>query len=119
MKSRPKLLLLFANGFIVLSILYYWFSTQLLNPIAIGLALIFGLHLFGAKGDAKLIFPTLFILLNLYMFLALFSEFNEFPRISYDALQLLFVGGVYLTLNVLSGIIMIRYRKEDTLNFTV
>ena len=105
---KSTTLLHFANAFIILSITYYWLETPgFLNPVAIGLALVFGLHLFVAKGMAKMIFPSIFIALNLFMFLALFSEFSEFTTINKDAIILLVVGGLYLGLNVLSGIIII------------
>lgn len=101
-------LLHIANTFIIISIAYYWFETTLLNPVAIGLAIVFGLHLFVAKKETKIIFPTIFIALNLFMFLALFSELSEFSSFNRDASIMLIVGCLYLGMNVLSGIIIIR-----------
>ena len=107
-KITSKTLLPIANSYIILSIAYYWLETSnLLNPVAIGLMLIFGLHLFVAKGTSKLIFPSIFILLNLFMYLALFSEFSEFSTINKEAMKLLIVGGLYLGINILSGAIII------------
>lgn len=98
----------FANAFIVLSIAYYWLETTLFNPIAIGLAVVFGLHFFIARNTAKMIFPSIFICLNLFMFLALFSELSEFTEFNKDAAIMLIVGSLYLGLNILSGIVIIR-----------
>ena len=98
----------FANAFIVLSIAYYWLETTLFNPVAIGLAVVFGLHLFVAKNTAKMIFPSIFICLNLFMFLALFSELSEFTEFNKEAAIMLIVGSLYLGLNIISAIIMIK-----------
>jgi len=108
-----KKLLPFANGFIVLSLMYYWLETSaFINPVAIILIGIFALHFFVAKGGFKFIFPTLFILINLYMFLALFSEFSEFESLNKQSLTLLLVGGLYLGLNIVSAVIMILSNKS-------
>lgn len=98
-----------ANGYIIISILYYWFETpSIINPVAIGLLGVFGLHLFLAKGSAKMIFPTVFITLNLFMFLALFSEFREFTEMNKDAILLIGIGTLYLGTNILSAIVIMN-----------
>jgi hypothetical protein len=108
-KIGTKTLLPIANAYIILSITYYWVETSnALNPIAICLFLIFGLHLFVAKSTFKLIFTSIFIALNLYMFLALFFEFGEFNSINKQAMILLGVGSIYLSINILCGFIILR-----------
>ena len=108
-------LLPIANAYFLISIAYYWFETStLLNSVAIGLIVVFSLHLFVAKNGVKLIFPSIFITLNLFMFLALFSEFSEFPTLTNEAITLLSVGSFYLSLNVLSAVIMIRGNIEQS-----
>ncbi len=103
-------LLPFANAFIVLSLLYYWIETSaVINPFAIILAGIFALHFFVARGFFKLLFPSIFILLNLYMFLALFSEFSEFSTLDKNAISLLAVGIIYLGLNICSAAIILHH----------
>ncbi len=89
-------LLYFASAYILLSIGYYWIGTTLMNPFVIGLLVIFSLHLFLAKGGLKLIFPIIFAIINLYMFLALFSEFREFPSTTKEALIMMSIGILYL-----------------------
>ena len=103
-QSIRKLILPFANVYILLSLLYYWFETYLLNPIAIGLVVAFLCHFYLAKASGKFIFPLGFIMINLYMFLALFSEFREFNSLTNDAILLLVVGIVYLGLNIFSAL---------------
>lgn len=96
-KITAKKLQPFANGFILLSIFLYGLETSLiLNPVAIAFFVIFGLHLFVAKGAGKLIFPFLFILINMFMFLALFSELSEFSTFNQEALIMLSVGSFLL-----------------------
>ncbi|MEM9545823.1 MAG: hypothetical protein AAGA77_07615 [Bacteroidota bacterium] len=103
-------LLPFANAFIALSLLYYWIETSaVINPIAIILAGIFALHFFVARGFYRMIFPSIFIVLNLYMFLALFSEFSEFSTLDKNALTLLSVGIIYLGLNLISAAIILHH----------
>lgn len=112
-KTSTNSLLHIANAYIILSILYYWIETSvLLNPVAIGLALVFGIHLFVAKGVAKMVFPVIFIILNLFMFLALFSELSEFSSWNNDAIVLLVVGCLYLGLNILCGSVIIKKNVE-------
>ena len=114
LKSNPVLFL--ANSYILLSILYYWLETiGGFNPIAYGLFIVFGLHLFGAKGRMKFIFPSIFLAINLYMFLALFSEFREFSSVTKDSMVLLGVGFLYLGLNVLSAIAIMKNADNSQL----
>ena len=102
------------HGYIGASILYYWMASSLLNPFAILLLIGFSLHLFVAKNDYKLIFPVVFLLLNAFMFLALFSEFSEFETLSRNAMLLLLVGIPYLGCNVIGALVMIKASANST-----
>ncbi|MDF1698467.1 MAG: hypothetical protein P1U56_21630 [Saprospiraceae bacterium] len=113
-KSISTTLLPWVNGYILCSLVYFWLGTSIYNPFAIALLIGFVLHVFKAKNEAKLVFPVLFICLNGFMFLALFSEFNEFPGLSKDAIILIGVGTLYLGLNILSGIVMIKSTITST-----
>ena len=114
MKSAKKLLP-YAHGFILLSLFAYGFETSIfMNPVAIAFFVIFGLHLFVAKGGAKMIFPSIFILVNLFMFLALFSELREFETFNREALFMLLVGTLYFGLNIVTSFIMILANIEIT-----
>lgn len=97
-----------ANIYLFLSLLFYWLETSvLLNPVALVFFAAFALHYFVAKGAYRLIFPVFFFIINLYMILALLSEFSEFTTFGQEAAMLLAVGGIYLGLNLASAIIII------------
>lgn len=109
-KYTSSRMLKVANAFLLFSLFFYWFETSsFLNPVAIFLFIVLGLHMFVARGPFKFIFPSLFIIINLYMFLALFSEFSEFPILSMEAISLLLVGTLYLGLNIASSVIIIGH----------
>ena len=100
-------LLPIAHTYILLSLFFYWFETSFgLNPVALTFFVVFGLHLFVAKGAFKFIFPSIFAALNLYMFLALFSELSEFTTFNMEAFTMLSVGTLYLGLNIAGAVIM-------------
>lgn len=75
--------------------------------MAITLISVFVIQWLMAEGMAKLIFPSIFIAINLFMFLALFSEFSEFSQLNREAVVLLVVGTLYLGLNIVSSIYII------------
>ncbi len=87
------------------------------NPVSIVLAAILILQIIFRNKISGLIIAGIFLLINLYMFAALISEFNEFPEFNMDAKQLLFVGLSLWSLNMLASIVMIyKYVKADILN---
>tara|TARA_R100001369_G_scaffold53752_1_gene80581 strand:- start:2824 stop:3207 length:384 start_codon:yes stop_codon:yes gene_type:complete len=91
--------------YLVLAILFYWVSTAtLLNPIAfILLVLVVSQLIFNKKGIGVFL-ASLLIILNLYMFLALFSELSEFSAFTVSAQKLLFIGSGFLILNLVMSI---------------
>ena len=91
--------------YLVLAILFYWVSTAtLLNPIAfILLVLVVSQLIFNKKGIG-IFLASLLIILNLYMFLALFSELSEFSAFTVSAQKLLFIGSGFLILNLVMSI---------------
>ncbi|WP_299526883.1 hypothetical protein [Winogradskyella sp.] len=99
--------------FILGSIVYYWIASSLLNPIAISLLLIMGFQILKQKAISGIIISVIFILLNLYMVLALISELSEFKNIDSDFNTMLLVGGLYLGTNLCLGLVMlIKYLKK-------
>ena len=99
--------------FILGSILYYWIASSWLNPLAISLLFIIGFQIIKQKIISGIILATIFILMNLYMVLALFSELSEFQSATDDFITMLLVGGIYISLNVFMGFIMlIKYLKK-------
>ena len=91
--------------YLILATIFYWVSTAtLLNPIAfILLVLIVSQLIFNKKGIG-IFLASLLIILNLYMFLALFSELSEFSAFTVSAQKLLFIGSGFLILNLFMSI---------------
>lgn len=103
--------------YLIASVLFYWFFTgTVFNYIAIALLGILGLQLIYQKAVTGVAIAGLFLLLSLYMILALLSElreFNEFPPSFYE---LLIVGMLYLGLNIIiSSYMIIKYIKRQDL----
>jgi hypothetical protein len=92
---------------ILLSVAWYWLMTTLFNPIAIFLVLVLGIFLWLKNRSLGILISILFLLLNLYMVLALISELSEVSEFNRKALTLLFFGSVYLGLNIFFSIKML------------
>jgi hypothetical protein len=113
MKTRD-LILLSPELYLIGATLYYWFLTAtLLNPIAIVLLAILGFQLIYKKGTTGLIIASLFIVLNLYMVLALISELSEFTSANEQWTKLLLFGTLFLGINLVAGGFMFwKYLKR-------
>ena len=60
-----------------------------------------------------IVIAAIFILLNLFMVLALLSELNEFTSFNERAKELLLFGCLYLGLNLTVGVVMlVKYVKS-------
>ena len=88
----------------ILSVLFYWVSTSnLLNPVALVLMAL-GLVMLTKRFKPLAVgVGFLYMFINVYLILALISEFREFPAISTDALLMLGVGGLFIALNLFIG----------------
>lgn len=88
--------------------LYYWFLTSnVFNPIAIILLLILTYQLVYKKLTTGVIIAFVFIVLNLYMVLALISELSEFSEPTSNYNQLLIFGTLFLGINLIAGAFML------------
>ncbi len=96
------------------SVLFYWFFTgTIVNPIAIGLLIILGLQLVFQKPSSGIAIASIFLVLNLFMVLALLSELSEFTEYTTNFYQLLIVGSLYLGLNIwVSSRMILKYTKQ-------
>lgn len=94
--------------YFVIAILYYWSLTAAaVNWIAI-IGLIVILFLIVTKNKITgIITSSLIIAANLFLFLALFSELSEFTSFNSDAKKLLFIGTLFLGLNLLVSVLML------------
>ena len=109
-KSIPEL-------YMLLGILFYWVSTgTLLNPFAIVLLILIGWQLYAQKATTGIAIATIFLLLNLYMVLALISELSEFTTATSNFYELLIVGTLFLGANILASIFMfMKYLKIQSI----
>lgn len=99
--------------YLIASVLFYWyFTANLLNPIAMGLLLILIFQLVFQKSVSGMLIAIIFLLLNLLMLLALFSELREFNEFTSSFYELLIVGSIYLGLNCfVSTYMLMKYIK--------
>lgn len=82
----PELLLLVV-------VLFYWISTSnLFNPLAIGLFTSLLLQYIFQNRIVGILLASILIFLSLYLILALLSELKEFQTFNWEAQKLLFVG---------------------------
>ena len=89
---------------LMLSVLFYWYSTALLlNPVAILLMAVLILQLIFKNQVVGIIIPSSIALATAFLFLALISEFNEFESFTNDAALLLFVGLAFLGITALAS----------------
>lgn len=101
--------------YMVAGVLFYWISTaNFLNPIAIVLLIVLGWQAYTQKFASGIVIATVFLILNLYMVLALLSELSEFTSATSNFYQLLIVGSLFLGCNLLASIFMIlKYVKTQ------
>ena len=102
--------------YLIASVLFYWFFTAtILNPFAIGLLIVLGFQLVYQRGGAGIAIAITFLILNLFMVLALLSELAEFTEFTTGFYQLLIVGSLYLGTNILvSSIMILKYTRSKT-----
>ena len=93
--------------YLLVSILCYWILTgTLLNPVAAILLAIVATVMISKNKVLGVIISLLFLLLNLYMVLAMISELNAFTSFNERARQLAIFGSLYFGLNITVSIIM-------------
>jgi hypothetical protein len=100
--------------YLIAATIYYWILTSnLFNPIAIVLLAIFTYQLISKKATLGIVISSIFILLNLFMVLALISELSEFTNTNDDNyIQLLLFGSLFLGINlIMASIMLIKHLK--------
>jgi len=96
------------ESYFILSVLYYWMMAgSLLNPFAVALLLGIALLLIFRNKALGLLLAILFILVNLFLFAALMSEYREFHEPTPASRDLILYGSVYLGLNLLMSLILL------------
>ncbi len=104
---KPYLKLI-PEAYFILSVLYYWMMTAtLLNPFAIALLLAVTVLLIFRNKALGLLLSILSILINLFLFAALMSEYREFHEPTPASRALILYGSIYLGLNLLMSVVML------------
>jgi len=108
MKNSISFLSNLVQYLLIIAVLFYWHGTSnLLNPIAIGLLAILIFQIIFKNKVVGILIPCVLMLLSMYMILALFSEVNEFESFNRDAQRLLFIGLTYFLGTILISFLMI------------
>ena len=102
LNKLPELLLL-------VSILFYWYFSTPLNPIAIILVLLVLALIITGKRLLSYVTGVIFTPLSIYMILAVLSEYYEFKGETSEANNLLLTGMLFFSSTfILSTIILLR-----------
>lgn len=114
MKNNKFFILNSAEYFLITAVLYYWFLTSSLwNPIAIGLLLILIFQIIFRNKVIGIIFPMILTFLCLYMILALISEVHEFESFNNTAQKMLLIGLAYFLGTIaISSLMFLNYFKR-------
>lgn len=103
--------------YLLASALFYWVSTStLLNPFAIFLVLVLSSLFIWKSKTLGVVVGLLFLILSLYMILALMSELSEFSTFNSDAKAMLGIGAAWLGLNIiLASMMLAKWGKYQSI----
>ena len=91
--------------YLILAMIFYWVSTAtLLNPITFVLSVCLISQLIFNKKGMGIFLGSLLVILNLYLFFALFSGRIAISVFTISAQKFLFIGSGFITLNILMSI---------------
>ncbi|SDX86492.1 hypothetical protein SAMN05444411_110139 [Lutibacter oricola] len=106
---RKDNLLLLPEVYLIIASIFYWVNTStLFNPFAIIFIGVLLYQVIIKNKIAGLLISSVFILLNLYMVLALISELSEFTTSNNSFIRLLVFGVLFLGLNLIASIFMFK-----------
>ena len=114
MKNLKTFLLVFPEYYLIILVFLSGYTPPLIvNPISIVVILLIALQIFLRNGITGVILATVFLMVNIYMLLALLSEFSEFPIINSEALKLLGFGLFLFAMNLsASGLMVFKYTSS-------
>lgn len=115
MKRIKPYLLVLPEYYLIVLILMSGYTPPLgFNLLSLVMAFLLVLQIIFKYRVTGVILATLFLMINLYMLLALISEFSEFPTMNSAAVQLLGVGLLLFVTNLsVSGLMIFRYLRSD------
>lgn len=117
MKKIKNILPLVPEGYVIISLIYYWTQTSLFNPIAFVLLVLFVTQAIVQHKKMGIVMATIFMFLNLYMFMALFSEIAGLTTnvLNETAYKMHLSGLLYLGLNLCMSLVLLfkNFGKQD------
>lgn len=104
----------YAEFYFLASILFYWLSSTLVNPIAWALLTIMILQILYKKPKTGIILSCFLGFVSFFLLLALLSEYKEFKQGSNnEGLKMLIIGCTWLLSNLLmSAIMLVKYTRR-------
>lgn len=112
--TLKRFLFLGPEIYLIIATLYYWSLTAMvINPYAIGLLIVLGFQVLYKKSATGILIASVFLILNLYLVLALISELKEFTEPNDNFKNLLIVGTLFLGINITAATFMLwKYIKK-------
>jgi hypothetical protein len=119
--EKSKQILFKAPEYYLLIVMFFFLGSFLMsfNPVAWGIVIVLALQLIYKNKITGFLIGGAFLLVNLYMTLALLSEFSEFPTVNALALQLIVVGSCLIGLNILMAVLMLSKSLQTGESSTV
>ena len=111
MKTFKKILLEFPEYYLVVLVLATGYTPPYsINQLAIFLAIILVIQIVFNNKIVGILLALVLIAIDLYLLLALFSEFRDFPVVNKQALQLLSVELTLIVFNLfVAGVMLYNY----------
>lgn len=109
MKSPIHYITKYSEHYLIVLLLLCGYSPFTIHPIALALAAGLVLQIIFKNGIIGIMVAALFGLINLFMLLAVISEFNEFPLGNREGYVLLFVGVSIIIVNL--GVCYLMFLK--------
>lgn len=108
MNKLKQIILQLPEYLLILSVLFYWFSTSnLFNPVAISILLFLIIQIVFKNRIIGISIGVILIIASLYLLLALLSEFHEFPEYNKEAFTFLMIGFIYFFSTIIVSMIML------------
>ncbi|MBW8324828.1 MAG: hypothetical protein K0M50_08705 [Prolixibacteraceae bacterium] len=114
MKMPAKLLEVLPESYLIVLVLLSGFNPPFsVHPLVLIIAGIVALQLIFRNAITGIMLANSFILINLYMILAMLSELSEFPTFNSAAAKLLVVGSLIILTNLfIAGLMFFNYYKK-------
>lgn len=113
MRTFKQLLVKMPEYYLIALVLLTSFP-EMIGFMGLGMVTILILQIVYKNNISGTVIASLFMLLNLFMLVALLSEFREFTVFNAEAQQLLFVGlAIFLFNFLMAGVMLLKYMKSE------